>query len=270
MSSLKNKVVIITGSASGLGKALALEFFKEGCHLALIDIDLKGLELLKAELKSTTQKISIHIADISKEQQVIAARQKIIDAHQKADILVNNAGISISQTFQQADLNDYKHLIDVNFWGTIYCSKHFLNDLKKQNDSRLVNVISNFALMGFPGKTTYASSKAAVMAFTNSLKTELIETSVSVCLVIPPPLNTNIVINGKHIDKSKQQNEISFIKKHGMPVDKAAKRIVSKIKKGKYRIVIGTMTFWIDLAARMFPTTIHNLVAKNKKRIDFV
>ncbi len=270
MTFLKNKVAIITGSANGLGKALAKEFFKQGCHLALIDIDVKGLESLKAELKNTIQKISIHVADISQEQQVIAARQEIIDTHQKVDIVINNAGISISQPFQQVDLEEYKHLIDVNFWGTVYCSKYFLDDLKKQSDSRLVNVISDFALMGFPGKTTYASSKAAVMGFSNSLKTELIETSVSICLVIPPPLDTNIVIKGKHIDQDKKQNEINFIKKHGMPVDKTAKRIVSKIKTGKYRIVIGTMTFWIDLASRLFPTIVHNKIAKNKKRIDFV
>ncbi len=126
MTFLKNKVAIITGSANGLGKALAKEFFKQGCHLALIDIDVKGLESLKAELKNTIQKISIHVADISQEQQVIAARQEIIDTHQKVDIVINNAGISISQPFQQVDLEEYKHLIDVNFWGTVYCSKYFL------------------------------------------------------------------------------------------------------------------------------------------------
>jgi short-subunit dehydrogenase len=270
MISLNNKVAVITGSANGLGKALSIELYKQGCQLALLDIDFTGLQKLKANLQNENQKITIHQTDISKEEEVIAARQQIIDEHGHVDILINNAAVSISQPFEQIELADYKRLIDVNFWGTVYCSKHFLDDLKKQQDSRLVNIISDFALLGFPGKTTYASSKSAVMGFTNCLKTELAGTSVKTCLVIPPPLDTNIVSSGKHIDEVKRQNEINFLKKNGMPIDKATKKIISKVKKGKYRIVIGTMMFWIDIASRIFPTAVHNRIGKDKKRFDFI
>jgi short-subunit dehydrogenase len=270
MINLSKKVAAITGSANGLGKALAIELYKQGCHLALIDIDFAGLEKLKANFERGNQKITIHETDISKEQEVITARKQIIEQHRHIDILINNAAISISQLFEQVDLTDYKKLIDVNFWGTVYCSKHFLYDLKKSEDSRLVNIISDFALMGFPGKTTYASSKSAVMGFTNCLKTELAGTTVKACLVIPPPLDTGIVINGKHIDETKKQNEANFLKKNGMPLDKAAKKIISKVKKGKYRIVIGTIMFWIDIASRFSPTTVLNFIVRNEKRFDFV
>lgn len=270
MTDLKDKVAVITGSANGLGRALATEFYRQGCHLALIDINLSGLEKLKSDLQNGNQIITIYQTDISNEKEIITTRQEIINQHQHIDILVNNAGISISQTFDQIDLADYKRLIDINFWGTVYCSKHFLKDLKQQENSRLVNIISDFALMGFPGKTTYSSSKSAVMGFTNSLKTELADTTVKVCLVIPPPLDTGLVVNSKHIDDSKKQNETNFLKKNGMSLDKAAKHIISKIKPGKYRIVVGTRMFWIDIASRLFPTTIHNFIGKNKKRLDFV
>jgi short-subunit dehydrogenase len=270
MISLNNKVAVITGSANGLGKALAIELYKQGCHLALLDIDFAGLQKLKNDLQNENKKITIHLADISKEEEVIAARQQITNEHGHVDMLINNAAISISQLFEQVDLDDYKRLIDVNFWGTVYCSKYFLGDLKQREDSRLVNIISDFALMGFPGKTTYASSKSAVMGFTNCLKTELGGTTVKACLVIPPPLDTGIVINGKHIDESKKQNEATFLKKNGMPLDKAAKKIISRVKKGKYRIVIGSMMFWIDIASRFFPTTVLNFIVRNKKRFDFV
>ena len=266
----QNKVAVVTGSANGLGKALATAFSRQGYHLTLIDINLAGLEKLQSDLQNVNQKITIHQTDISNELEIISTRQQIIDQHQRIDILVNNAGISITQAFDQVDLADYKRLIDINFWGTIYCSKHFLNDLKQQKDSRLVNIISDFAVMGFPGKTTYSSSKSAVMGFTNSLKTELADTSVKVCLVIPPPLDTGLIINSKHINETKKKSEATFLRNNGMPLDKAAKRIVSKINKGKYRIVVGTMMFWIDLAARLFPTTIHILIGKNKKRFGFV
>jgi len=142
--------------------------------------------------------------------------------------------------------------------------------LKKQNHSRLVNIISDFALMGFPGKTTYSSSKSAVMGFTNSLKTELAKTNVKVCLVIPPPLDTGLVKNSKHVDESKKKREVIFLVKNGMPLDKASRRIVGQIERGKFRIVIGTMMFWMDLISRLFPTTIHTLIGLNKNRFDFV
>lgn len=270
MRDLKDKVVVITGSANGLGKALATEFYKQGSHLALIDIDIEGLLKLKSELKTETQNITIHQTDISKEQEIIISKQIIIDQHKRINILINNAAISISQTFDDINLAEYKRLIEINFWGTVYCSKQFLPELKQQSDSRLVNIISDFALLGFPGKTSYGSSKSAVMGFTNSLKTELTGTSVRACLVIPPPLDTGLVKNSTHIDDDKRKKEVEFLRKNAMPVDQAAKRIIKQVRKGKYRIVIGTMMFWIDLFSRLFPTIIHNLIGKNKKRIDFV
>jgi len=185
MNSLTNKVAIVTGSANGLGRALASELFSQGCNLALLDIDTKGLEKLKSELHNQNQKVSIHTVDISQEQQIISARTEILLQHKRVDILINNAGVSISQPFDQLKLTDFKWLFDINFWGTVYCTRHFLPDLKQQTNGRLVNVISDFALMGFPGKTTYCSSKSAVMGFTNSLRTELAETTIKVSMLYP-------------------------------------------------------------------------------------
>ncbi len=270
MTGLKNKVAVITGSGNGLGRALAKEFYRQGCHLSLIDIDFDGLQTLQNELEISGQKITIHQTDISDEKSIIAIRKDILDHHHRIDILVNNAGISISQLFEQVNLSDYKHLFDINFWGTVYCTKHFLPDLKHQNDSRLVNIISDFALMGFPGKTTYCSSKSAVMGFSNALKTELATTNVKICLVIPPPMDTSLVKNSKHIDNVKREKEALFLKKNGMPVDKAARLIIRQIRKGKYRVIIGTKMFWIDLLSRLFPTTLHHLIGKSKKRFDFI
>jgi short-subunit dehydrogenase len=270
MTDLKDKVVVVTGAAKGLGKALAAEFCRYGCHLALIDIDLIRLERTKSELQTPGQTITIHQADVSVEENIINARLDILNIHKHVDILVNNAGISISQNFEQIDLADYRQLFDVNFWGTVYPSKHFLPDLKKQEDTRLVNIISDFAFMGFPGKTAYGSSKSAVLGFTNALKTELADTNVKVCFVVPPPLDTELIKNGKHIDDKKRENEARFLEKNGLPLDKTANRIVKQIRKGKYRIIIGRMMFWVDIAARLFPTLLHRLIGKNKSRFDFV
>lgn len=270
MTDLYNKVVIITGAANGLGKALAIEFYLQGCHLALIDVDLSGLEHLKAEIENDRQKITIHQSDVSDQESIVATRFDILNHHQRIDILVNNAGISMSQTFEQMDLIDFKKLFEINFWGTVYCTKNFLPDLKKQNDSRLVNIISDFAFMGFPGKTAYGSSKSAVLSFTNALKTELADTNVKVCFVVPPPLDTGLVKNSKHIDDKKRESEARFLAKNGLPIDKTARRMVKQIRKGKYRIIIGGMMFCMDIIVRLFPTLLHRLIGKNKRRFDFV
>lgn len=267
---LKNKVVIITGSAGGLGKALAAEFYKQGCHLALLDTDTAGLEKTKLEIDRGTQKITLHICDVSDEQNIISVREDILLNHTTIDILVNNAGISISQSFEKMDLEDYKNIMNVNFWGTVYCTHCFLPDLKKQKESHLVNIISDFAFMGFPGKTAYGSSKSAIMGFTGSLKTELYESGVKVSLVVPPPLDTGLVKNNKHIDSEKRELEAKFLEKRGLPLDKTARKIVRRIRKGKYRIIIGAMMQCIDIIARFFPTLLNRILAKNKKRIDFV
>lgn len=270
MTPADHKTAVITGAAGGLGKALAIVFARKGYHLALADVHQEGLEALQKALLPTGIEVSIHCADVADEQQVATLHKEVTEKHKAIGILVNNAAISISMGFEDLDLKAYHRLMDVNFWGTVYCSKYFLPELKKQDNSRLVNIISDFALMGFPGKTTYGSSKSAVMGFSHSLKTELADSHVKVCLVIPPPLDTGIVKNNIHISEVKKQQEAAFLEKNGMPLDKAAKRIVRQIEKGRFRIVIGAMMFAIDLFSRLFPTYLHLLIGKYKKYIDFV
>ncbi len=167
-------------------------------------------------------------------------------------------------------MTDFKRLFEINFWGIVFCTKHFLPELKKRNPGYVVNIISGFALMGFPGKTAYASSKGAVMGFTNSLKTELHHSSVKVSLVIPPPLATGLVLKSIHVDDEKRNKENDFLKRKGIPLEKAAKKIIRKVEEGCYRIVIGRSTYWADISLRLFPTMVHNMIGKKKKRIDFI
>lgn len=237
--------------------------------LVLLDVDIVGLEKIKGELDRSEQKISIYQVDVSSEQEVIAARLDILNRHPRIDILINNAGVSISQYFMDIKQEDFKRIFDINFWGTVYCTRHFLPDMVK-GGSRIVNIISGFALMGFPGKTAYGASKSAIMGFSNALKTELASSGVNVCLVIPPPLDTGLVKNGKHIDALKREQEVMFLKEKGQPLERTARRIVRGIKHGKDRIVIGRMMFWTDLASRLFPTVLHMAIGKRKDRFDFL
>ncbi len=267
--SYANKTAVITGAASGLGRALALALLRLDCKLALLDVDIAGLEQLKAGMRQGPL-VTIHHTDVSQEEQVRAAVVDIVRMHGSVDILINNAAISSSQPFEQVSLPHYRRLMDVNFWGTVYCTRYFLPHMQQRPQAKLVNIISDFALMGFPGKTTYASSKSAVMGFTNVLRTELTGTTVQLSLVIPPAMDTNIVRYGAHINEAKRAQEQAFLQRTGMPVDKAAERILKAISRGKYRIVTGPMMFWIDVVVRFFPTLLHRVIGSNKKRIPFV
>jgi short-subunit dehydrogenase len=267
---MASKVAVITGAANGLGKALALEYFARGFDLALLDVDLKGLETLRTTLSGQGQVISIHHTDISKEEQVIAARRHILEQHRGIDILINNAGVSISQPFDLVSMDDFRWLFDINFWGTVYCTRHFLKDLDKDSPTNIVNIISAFALLGFPGKSCYAASKAAIMGFTNVLHTELAGSNIRLSLVIPPPLNTRIVMTGPHIDEGHREREAAFLARNGMDLSKAAHSIASQVAKGKYRIMVGTKTAVVDLLSRALPTTMLQYIGRNKQRWDFV
>lgn len=266
---LHNKTAVITGAASGLGAELAKELVKQHCHLALIDIDEAGLQAFANKLQAHRQKVTIHIADISDESKVASVSHEIIEQHGAIDILINNAAIANSLPFEQQEVADHRHIMDVNFWGTVYCTKYFLPCLKQQPCGRLINIISGFAITGFPGKTAYASSKGAIMAFTKSLRIELAGTMVRASIVIPPPMATNIVKAGKHIDAEKRSKEMAFMIKNGMQPQEVASRIVRKVKSGRFRIVVGYTMFVFDAAARLFPSLSNNLTARFRRKIDF-
>lgn len=261
----KGKVVVITGAANGLGKALALELYNNGCHLALIDIDKQGLEKLHTELNLNSH-VSIHVVDVSDEQQVALAKEQILQYHQRVDMLINNAGISVSMQFEQMKLDDFRRLWDVNFWGTVNCCKHFLPELRLQPQTGIVNIISIFAFIGFPGKTAYGASKAAITGFSEALRTELMRTNVRLSLVIPPPLFTDIVKSGVHTSEEKRAKEIAFLQKNGMPLDKAAKKIVAQITQGKPRIIIDLKTRLAYISCRLFPSLVRFFTSR---RSDF-
>jgi short-subunit dehydrogenase len=270
MIDFKNKTIIITGAANGLGKALAIEFYKLGCNLALCDIDKTQLELLMSEFQHQYQKISIHATDVSKEEDIVIVKEEILGHHLKVDILINNAGVSISQPFEQISIEDFKWLFEINFWGTVYCTKHFLPLLRLNQESSLVNVISSFAIIGFPGKTAYSSSKAAILAFTNSLHTELNNSNVKVSYVIPPAIKTGIILRGKHINEDKMIRESNYLDKYGLPANVVAKKMIAGIRNEKIKIVIGIKTYWVYFLARVFPILIQKIIVRNKKRFDFI
>lgn len=270
MKGLADQVAIVTGAASGIGRELAKQLSASGCHLALLDIDETALKSLWHELDSKRSAISIHRIDIANEDAVNQIVDEAIRIHGRISILINNAAISMSAPFQEVWFEDFRRVIATNLWGAIYLCRYTLPFLSQEKEALIVNVLSGFASLGFPNKTAYCTSKAALLSFSKALYTELYETPVKISVVIPPAVDTNLIRNGVAYDELKKQKEIAFMVKKAMPVEKVARKIISGMLKDRFIIRIGVMPRTVDFIGRWFPAATHNLLATNKSRIDFV
>lgn len=250
--SFKDKVVIVTGASSGIGKALAFEFAKQGANVVLGARNYKSLLDITENLATTHAVKAIAVqADVSIE----ADCKKLIDAaianFGKVDILVNNAGLSMRALFNDLDLTVLKNLMDVNFWGTVYCTKYALPEILKTAGS-IVSVSSIAGYRGLPGRTGYSSSKFAMNGFMESLRTELLKTGVHVMVACPGFTASNIRVTALAKD-GQSHGETSMEEGKMMTAEEVAVRICKGITSKKRTLIMtgqGKLAVWVN---KFFP-----------------
>lgn len=261
MKNFKDKLVVITGAASGIGLALSKAFAAEGAKLILCDNDSGNLDKVAIELQSSL--VKSYCFDVSRNESFLAISNEIESQFGGADILINNAGVALGKmTAEETSIEEFKWLMDINFWGMVYGSKFFLPQLKKKRESVLVNVSSLFGLIGTKYQTAYCASKFGIRGFTEALMAENQNSSLQIHLVHPGGINTNISLNARGGDKS--YNQIfhdKFLTKNSP--EKAARVIINGIKSNKRRIKIGSEAEAGDLAARIFPISLINFVQRH-------
>ena len=180
---MQNKVVIITGASSGIGKALVYEFAKRGAKIAMGARNLDELHKIETDLKSRgVDALSVQ-TDVTREADCKNLIEKTVERFGKIDILVNNAGISMRALFEDLELDVIRRLMDVNFWGTVYCTKFALPYILKAKGS-LVGIISVAGFLGLPGRTGYSASKFAVRGFLNTLRVENLKKGLHVLVPV--------------------------------------------------------------------------------------
>ncbi|WP_395816378.1 SDR family NAD(P)-dependent oxidoreductase [Archangium minus] len=157
MNTLVNRTAVVTGAASGIGKALAHRLAREGCHLALVDIDGEALERARGEFASTGRTVSLHVANVADRARMLALPEEVLAAHGHVHLLVNNAGVSVAGRFEEVGLEDLDWIFGVNFWGMVHGCKAFLPHLRREPEAHIVNLCSSFGLLGFAGKTGYSA-----------------------------------------------------------------------------------------------------------------
>lgn len=252
--SFKNKVIVITGGSSGIGKALAETALDFGAKVAVCG---RNLEKLQAAFIHNDN-LLLTAADVSKEIDCKAFIDTVIDKWQHIDILINNAGISMRALFDDADLSVIRELMDINFWGTVYCTKYALPSIKKTKG--IVLGISSIAgYRGLPARTGYSASKFAIQGFLEALKTELLHTGVHVMWVSPGFTASNIR-NVARNATGNAQGETPLNEGKLMSAEECAAIIFQAMKQRKRTVVMtlqGKLTVWLN---KLFPGLTDKLV----------
>jgi NAD(P)-dependent dehydrogenase (short-subunit alcohol dehydrogenase family) len=264
MKKLKGKVAVVTGAASGIGRELALGLAREGCRLAVADIDLDGL-------RETAEMTGLGGGDIMTRKVNVASREDVYFFAEEvgrhfggADILINNAGVVFTSTIEELSYGDFERVMNINFWGAVYGTKAFLGQLKIRGDAHIVNVSSVYGLWGLATQAAYNAGKFALRGFTEALMQEMRGTGIGVSCVYPGGVKTNIVVNSGSVPRGVgAPGRDEFIRKFNAAAmttpERAARVIIRGIRKNRKRIRIGPDAFLFDLTQRMFPVLYQKL-----------
>jgi short-subunit dehydrogenase len=270
MRQLKDRVAVVTGAASGIGRALCYQLALQGCHLALVDLNQGGLRETAAQIAALDVRISTHVADVSSKSAMSQLPEAVGSHHQSVNVLVNNAGVSLSGPFETISLEDLEWIFGINFWGTVYGCKFFLPYLRRAEEAHIVNVASDFGLIGLGTKTGYCSTKFALRGFSEALRSELFGSPIGLTCVYPGAVKTGLIKNGRAWDEEKKELENQFVASRSIPAEKVAACIVRGIKQNSDRVLIGSDTRLIDAMTRLSPTLTAALVARFQKRLPFL
>ncbi len=197
MKNLKNKIVLITGGARGIGYCTAEYFAKSGCRVIITDIDAKALTQAKKKLKKDYKEIYSYVVDISKKTSVNKLKKNVLTKFKTIDVLINNAGIGHTGELVDTKLSTWKKLIDVNLWGVLNMTYTFLPTLIKKQKGHVVNVSSGQAFFRLPTWGAYAAVKLAMACFSEVLYYEIKKYHVDVSTVYPFMVNTGFYDDAK-------------------------------------------------------------------------
>jgi short-subunit dehydrogenase len=256
MSNFTDKIVVITGGSDGIGKALVAQFLALGAKVATCGRNENKLSLLATEFPSSN--LYTAQVDVSKQDQSEAFIKQVVDNWGRIDILINNAGISMRALVSEVSVQTLQNVMDINFWGTVYCTKAALPSIK-QNKGVIVGVSSIAGYRGLPGRSGYSASKFALNGWLEALKTELYASGTHVMWVCPGFTTSNI--RNAALDKNaKAQGESPMDEGAMMSSEQCATHIIHAIEKRKRSLVLtftGKRTVFMN---KFFPAWADKLV----------
>jgi NAD(P)-dependent dehydrogenase (short-subunit alcohol dehydrogenase family) len=261
---LDNRTAVITGAASGIGRALAVSLAARRCNLALADINETGLAETARKVQSNSLRFTTHVLDVTDRAALSALPQAVGARHGGADILINNAGVAIGGTFDQVSEPDFEWLFEVNFWAVVRLTRAFMPLLKASDDARLVNLSSLYGLISPPGQTAYSAAKFAVRGFSNALRFELQDTKIGVTVVHPGGVATSIAESARMPQGTPPEEREAQLKRARraltMPPAQAGEIIVDAIERRAPRVLVGRDAKLLSLLERIAPVSYWKII----------
>jgi short-subunit dehydrogenase len=258
----KNKIVLITGASSGIGKETAIEFAKLGANIILIARKKDKLEQVANELKKFNVLTLVCQCDVSKKDQVKEMSKKVLEKFESVDILVNNAGFAIYGSVSDLTIDEIESQMETNYFGMIYCIKNFLPSMLKKKSGHIVNVASVAASFGLPGIASYCASKFAMLGFSEGLKHELKNTGVGITVVSPIMVRTNF-FEHPSFEKMPKFSPTS------LSSETVAKAILKAANSPRLEIIVPSVVRGAVWMKNTFPYFINPILGKSfKKQLD--
>lgn len=259
----RDKVAVITGGASGIGLATAREFARRGASLALLDMDGDGLNLVEKEFQAIEVPVLCKACDVTSRDDAFEAIRAVADRYGRIDILFNNAGITQRGLFKDTDIEVFKKVMDVNFFGSLYCTKAALPYLIQQKGSIIVNE-SIAGVAPLLGRTGYSASKHALHGLFTSLRCEMRALGVHVMVVCPGFIKTNLQTRALGVDGRIAAHEQTRVGRQQTP-EHVAEQIVKGVLKKKNNLVLtfmGRLGYYIH---RLSPVLYEKMMTRRFK-----
>jgi short-subunit dehydrogenase len=272
MKTLDDKVVVITGAGSGIGRALALDLAGRGSLLALSDVDEAGLAETVAQAKQAgAVRVRSDQLDVADRDAFARYALDVVQDFGRVNVVINNAGVALAGNLEDLEYSDIDWIIGVNFWGVVHGTKEFLPHLIASGDGHIVNLSSLFGLVSMPGQSMYNASKYAVRGMTEALREEMLIAGhpVGVTAVHPGGIKTAIARNARVSAKeNKEETARLFDEKLAkMTPERAAEIIITGILKNRARVLVGLDAHAVHTVAKLLGSRYQDVVALTSKRV---